>query len=436
MLGTRLHDLVDSLLKRLVELAHHVLPLLFSLSDLIELVLDLRREVVVHDLGEVLQEEVVDHNANVGGDELSFLRTGELCLCCRLHLVAFQDVNSEFGLFASPVAFLHIVALLDRRNRRRVGRRASDTKFLQFVYETGLGISCRSLGETFHRGNAFAGELLTHLQCGQGSELLRLLVIVGRFLIDFQETVEDNDLTAGDELLGLPADIDVNRGFLDLCLSHLGGNGALPDQVVETFFLCRTVDSGVFHMGRSNSLMGFLCPFGLCMEVTGRAILLTKEFGDRLLTAVDGKCREVDAVGTHIGDASVFIELLCNAHGLRHGEPQLSGSFLLQGRSRERRRRRALQRFFRHIAHGEDSVLATVEEVESLIVCGKALIELCLDLHTKVITIYGCEDGSNTVVRLTLEGLYLTFTLYDESDGHALYTSCRQRRFDFSPQYR
>ena len=73
MLGTRLHDLVDSLLKRLVKLAHHVLPLLFSLSDLIELVLDLRREVVVHDLGEVLQKEVVDHDADVGGDKLSFL---------------------------------------------------------------------------------------------------------------------------------------------------------------------------------------------------------------------------------------------------------------------------------------------------------------------------------------------------------------------------
>ena len=182
--------------------------------------------------------------------------------------------------------------------------------------------------------------------------------------------------------------------------------------------------------------MGFLRTLGLCMEVTGRAILLTKEFGDRLLTAVDGECREIDAIGTHVGDASVLIELLRDAHGLRHGESELPGSFLLQRGSGERRRGRALQRFFRHIAYGEDSVFATVEEVECLLVCGEALVEFCLDLHADVVAIDGREDSRDTVVRLTLECLDLTLTLHDESDGYALYTSGRKRGLYLTPQYR
>ena len=60
------------------------------------------------------------------------------------------------------------------------------------------------------------------------------------------------------------------------------------------------------------------------------AVLLTIELGNLFLAGIDTQAREVDRVSTHIGDLSVFIEMLGYHHCLADREAQLTGSFLLQ----------------------------------------------------------------------------------------------------------
>ena len=48
-----------------VEVADDAVPLRAYLGDSVEVLLDARREVVVHDVGELLDEEVIDDDADV-----------------------------------------------------------------------------------------------------------------------------------------------------------------------------------------------------------------------------------------------------------------------------------------------------------------------------------------------------------------------------------
>ena len=59
-----------------VEFVDFVVPFLLALGNLIEVVLDFCREVVVHYLGEIFQEKIIDHHAHVGRNEFAFLGSG------------------------------------------------------------------------------------------------------------------------------------------------------------------------------------------------------------------------------------------------------------------------------------------------------------------------------------------------------------------------
>ena len=48
-----------------VEVSNDAVPLRASLGDGVEVLLDTRREVVVHDVGELLDEEVIDDDTDV-----------------------------------------------------------------------------------------------------------------------------------------------------------------------------------------------------------------------------------------------------------------------------------------------------------------------------------------------------------------------------------
>ena len=46
------------------------------------------------------------------------------------------------------------------------------------------------------------------------------------------------------------------------------------------------------------------------------------------------------------------------------------------------------------------------------------------------------ENSSDTVIFFLTEVLYLTFTLYNEAYGNALYATCREAWLNFSPKHR
>ena len=116
--------MLDGGLEVLVELMHHVSPLFFPFGNLVELFLDFRGEVIIHDAWEVLHQEVVDYDADVGREKLSFLISYHFLLRPRRDLDAFQRIDGVTALFPLVVSFLDILALLDCADGWGIRRRA------------------------------------------------------------------------------------------------------------------------------------------------------------------------------------------------------------------------------------------------------------------------------------------------------------------------
>ena len=196
-----------------------------------------------------------------------------------------------------------------------------------------------------------------------------------------------------------------------------------------------TLDFGHVHVGGSYGLVCLLCALGIGVKLARLAVLLAPELCDFLLARVDAQRGEVHRVGTHIGDASVFIQVLCHHHGLRHGESQFAGSLLLQGRGGEWRCWRALERFFCHAADGEVGFLAFVQKRLHLVVGGETLVQFGLHFCHRPIFCAYAKNGIHTVIRFAFKPLYFSFPFHNQSHGNALHATCRQGRFHLAPQH-
>ena len=112
VLRTCIHHLLYGRLKFSVEVLHHVGPLLLAVGYLVELLLYLGGEVIVHDGGEVLHEEVVDNDAYVGRQQLALLIARKLHLACRCDDESAQCVDDVRALFALLVTLYNVLTLL------------------------------------------------------------------------------------------------------------------------------------------------------------------------------------------------------------------------------------------------------------------------------------------------------------------------------------
>ena len=70
----------------LIEIFHCSVPFCLSLRDFIELLFYFCCEIVVHNVWEVLHEEVVYHDANVGWNKFSLIGTCHFLLVLRSNL--------------------------------------------------------------------------------------------------------------------------------------------------------------------------------------------------------------------------------------------------------------------------------------------------------------------------------------------------------------
>ena len=96
-----------------VERLHHLCPLLLALGNAVEVLFYLGCEVIVHDGGEVLHQEVVDHEAHVGRHQLAFLAAHLLGALLLADLFALQREHQILALLALLVALDDVFALLD-----------------------------------------------------------------------------------------------------------------------------------------------------------------------------------------------------------------------------------------------------------------------------------------------------------------------------------
>ena len=287
--------------------ADHVHPAFLAFGDLVELLLDERREIIVHDIAE-LRVQIVGHDHSyIGGRQLvlfpadvlgkRFARDGAL-LQSQLHVLPLD---------ALPVLLDHVSPGDDRRDRRGIGRRPADAELLEPLDERCLAVAGRTLRETLRSRNAPSLRSVAFLQRRQQSLLAVGGFVFGRFGIESQETVEQDHLAGRDESLLGSVDRDVDYGPLGLGRSHLRGDRPFPDQVVQPFLGRRTFDVGPVHVGRTDRLVGLLSPFRLGLIVARLGIPFPEQLHDLGFRRGDRLRREVHRVGTHVGNISGFV---------------------------------------------------------------------------------------------------------------------------------
>ena len=150
---------------------------------------------------------------------------------------------------------------------------------------------------------------------------------------------------------------------------------------------------------------------------------------DRLARGADRAAVHLDAVGTHVSDRAVLIEILRNAHRVARREAELARGLLLQRRSRERRRRVARQRL------GLDGIDGEMARLH--IGLGSARIGLGADRQPLDLVAAPArqarlerraghlEQSGDRPILLRNKGLDLALALDDHAQRHRLDTACR-----------
>ena len=209
-------------------------------------------------------------------------------------------------------------------------------------------------------------------------------LLVFRFRIDFQEAREKDDLAGSDELLGTAFNGNGHRGLFGLGITHLGGDRALPDQLIEMLGKGVARNSLTGDVRRTDGLVCLLSTLGLGDILAGFGVILAILVGHDFVG--DGKrhVRQVHGVGTHVGDVTGFVELLSDNHRLRHGKAELAGRLLLQSGGGERRRRTLLARGFLNSRYLERSLTAVFQEGNGLLLGRETFVQLRIQLDLLV----------------------------------------------------
>ena len=132
-------------LKRIVELVEHLDHVVLGGGDLVELVFHVGGELQVEDLGELLDQQVVDGHPQIGRVE-------------------------------PPFFLLDVAAVLDRLDDRGIGAGPADRLFFEGLDQRGLAVARGRLGEVLGRVEAVQVERLAG---GQGRQQLVFLLAAG-----------------------------------------------------------------------------------------------------------------------------------------------------------------------------------------------------------------------------------------------------------------
>ena len=425
--------LLDRFVEIVVEALQHILPLDITFGNVVKLLLHLGGETVVHDRLEVVLQIFVHHDADVGREEFVFLVAVFLFLGFLFDMIFFEDELAEVAFAALTGLPHHIFAFLDGGDGGGVGGRTADAKLFQLLHEAGFGVSRRRLGKFLHGLNLGVSQRVAHFYRRQPA-LYLLFLLIGRFSIDFQETLEQNHLAVGHKLLVAPWHRNGDGGLFGLGVAHLAGEGALPDQLVQTLGEGVAGNGMVGHRRGTDSLVGFLRADGFGLVFAGFGVFSAVQLHNLFFGG--GQCEggEVHGVGTHVGDVTGFVQLLGHYHGFAHRETEFAGGFLLQGGGGKRRCRRFLAGVFLHRFGHEMGAFAVLQELHGILFRLKAGVELRIELLFALLV--GREATYHAVGRAGLELVDFAFALHNQLDGNRLHTSGRQLRFHLAPQYR
>ena len=378
LLRRRLHRAVQRGLQRLVDVAHDRHPVALAARHFVQLRLHLRREVDVEEAAEVLDEQVVYGLSEVGWPQHSLLA-------------------------------LDVAAVLDRRERRRVGARPADAFLLHLLHQRGLRVPWWRLGEVLVGEQLAQGHSVRLGQLRQRvrAELLFRVVIAG-FRVNLAEAGELQLCVRRPQQVRLSVrgrgGVDLDRRHVELRVCHLARDEALPDQRVkarlirgqQAAHLVRAAPGG----RRADSFVRFLRALHLARE---RPWLLRHKLLSIALRYVSSHLRarrrsDVYGVGSHIRDEAglatvaqlhTLVKLLRDRHRAFRGEAQAARGLLLQRARDERRRRPSHLLLLLYLRHGVRS--ATQISQQPL---GRRLVaDLDLVFTVRVPSKLGAEGG-------------------------------------------
>ena len=160
--------------------------------------------------------------------------------------------------------------------------------------------------------------------------LLSVVFVIDGLAINLQESIKCYHFTLGNKYRiaeqsrrifhRLAFYLDVHRGLFNLCICHLRGGCAFPDEVIKAALLSSSVNLGLFHISGADGFVGLLRSFGVGVITALLAVLLAIEFHNLNLAGVYAKVRQVHRVGTHVCNLTALVEMLGNHHGLADGE--------------------------------------------------------------------------------------------------------------------
>ena len=358
-------------------------------------------ELHVHDVPELVDHQVGDRFAQIGGTQGAAL-LGDI--------FPVQDDGDCGGVGAGPAHALFLHGLDERR----------------------LGVPGGGLGKVLPGLHLLEGRPVAGLQPGQGRFLLGGGV-VGALLIQGQKAGKRHALSCGAEDPAAAADV---RGHgVQHGVGHLAGDEPGPDQLVqpvlvggEAFFQAFRLQGGI---GGADSLVGVL---GILFGVEGagfcRLVFPAELAGDIAAGGSQRLVGDAQRVGTHIGDQTgqahalqfhALVQLLGHRHGALGGHAQLAGGLLLEGGRGEGGRGLAL---FPGVFHGLYFIGPAVDGLQHLphaAFIGQLLLALFIaeEMGGKIPLLLA-EGHVDAPVFLGDEGADLPLPVHHHAGDHAL----------------
>ena len=427
-----------------VELGQPAGAVLVAVGDLVEVVLERRREVVVDEVLEV-----------------------------RLHQP--DDSERDPRRHQRAALFHDVAAVLDGPDDRRVGRRSADPELFEHLDQRRLGVARGRVGGVPVGLEVGRGEVLSLGQLRQAR--LGVVGLTTGLLVDGldvcrEETGERDGparrregaaLTVAAWTARRSGDTKAQRGSARV--GHLRCDGPLPDQLVEAELvgleLAGHLPRGSECLTRgTDRLVRLLRILDLAVVLPRRCVyelgaVKVSGLGTR---SVDRRLTQRRRVGTHVGDVAVLVQPLCDAHRAIGGEAQLATGLLLQRRGHERCIRLArvgllLHRRDRHVGavegrgqRGRPLAIEHDDTVRALQVASRIEVAACRDPRVvdghqprregaRRRRLTGVERRVDVPVLRRHESHALPLAFDDDARRDRLHAARRQLRHDLLPQH-